>query len=599
MSKRLEDLKVLKRAALLVWKSAPCWTIANIVTVIPQGILPLATLYLTKLIVDSVAEGTNAVDKEAVVGQILIFVALAILVELLSILIQSVSNIASEYQSTLVSDHINDVIHAKSVAVDLEYYESPKYYDTLHRAQQEASSRPISIVRGLTQLIQNAISIASTAALLFTVSWIIVAALLIASIPAVLVQTIFSRKFYRWQIFRTEKERKAWYAHWLLTDKSFAKEVRLFGLGVFFRDMYRNLRILLRKEKLDLSVKKSKVNLAARLVEVIAIFGSFAFLALEGLQGNITIGDITMYFGALTRGQSVIGNFLSGFTNLYDDRLFITNLYDFLDLDPTIKEPLKPAKVPKPIRSGVIFNDVSFSYPGANSDALKDVNLDIKQGQVVALVGSNGSGKTTFIKLLCRLYDPKKGRITIDGIDLKDMKVADLRHEISMVFQDYAQYNLTLAENIWLGDAEKPLKMDKVVKAAQDSGADKIIGRLEFGYDTILGKWFENSTDLSIGEWQKVALARAFIREAQIIIMDEPSSALDPKAEAEVFNKFRELTNGRTAIIISHRLSTITKADCIYLFKEGEVIEKGNHEELMSLNGEYSQLFEIQATNYR
>jgi len=599
LSIRLEDLKVLKRAALLVWKSAPGWTIANIVTVIPQGILPLATLYLTKLIVDSVAEGTNAVDKEAVVGQILIFVALAILVELLSIFIQSVGNIASEYQSTLVSDHINDVIHAKSVAVDLEYYESPKYYDTLHRAQQEASSRPISIVRGLTQLLQNAISIASTAALLFTVSWIIVAALLIASIPAVLVQTLFSRKFYRWQIFRTEKERKAWYAHWLLTDKSFAKEVRLFGLGAFFRDMYRNLRILLREEKLDLSVKKSKANLAARLVEVIAIFGSFAFLALEGLQGNITIGDITMYFGALTRGQSVIGSFLSGLTNLYDDRLFITNLYDFLDLDPTIKEPLKPAKVPKPIRSGVVFEDVSFSYPGTNSDALKDVNLDIKQGQVVALVGSNGSGKTTLIKLLCRLYDPKKGRITIDGIDLKDMKVADLRHEISMVFQDYSQYNLTLAENIWLGEAENPMEMEKVIKAAQYSGADKIIRRLEFGYDTILGKWFEKGTDLSIGEWQKVALARAFIREAQIIIMDEPSSALDPKAEAEVFTKFRKLTKGKTAIIISHRLSTITNADCIYLFKEGGVIEKGNHEELVSLNGEYAQLFEIQATNYR
>jgi len=519
--------------------------------------------------------------------------------QLLSILIQSVANITSEFQSTLVSDHTQDILHAKSVAIDLEYYESPKYYDTLHRAQQEAAYRPIHIVRSLTQLIQNAISMASTVALLFIASWAIVVALLIASIPGILVQMIYSGKLYRWQVSRTERERKSWYLHWLLTDKSFAKEIRLFSLGSIFRDRYTALRQQLRKEKLDLSVSKSKANLAAQAVESIAVFGSLAFLAMEGMKGNITIGDITMYFGALVQGKAVIGSLMSSLTGLYEDRLFITNLYDFLDLEPNIKEPLKPSKVPKPIEKGITFEGVSFRYPGSSSVTLKDVSMDIKPGQVIALVGGNGSGKTTLIKLLCRLYDPQKGRITVDGVDLKDMRVSDLRREISVVFQDYAQYNLSLAENIWLGNADGPLDMGKVAKAAKDSGADKVVRRLEAGYETTLGKWFDNGTDLSIGEWQKVALARAFIRDAQIIIMDEPTSSLDPKAEAEVFAKFRELAKGKTAIVIGHRLSTVRTADCIYLLNDGHIAEMGTHEELMALKGEYAQLFEIQAVNYR
>jgi len=552
-----------------------------------------------KLIVDSVVSGYNSVNKETITGQILMLVGLAILVELISILIQSAGSITSEFQSTLVSDYIQDIIHTKSVAIDLEYYESPKYYDTLYRAQQEASYRPVHIVTSLTQLIQNAISMASTVALLFTASWAIVVALLIASIPGVLVQTIYSGKLYRWQILRTEKDRKSWYLHWLLTDKSFAKEIRLFDLGSIFRDRYMALRKQLRKEKLDISVNKSKANLAAQTIEVMAIFGALAFLAMEGMKGNITIGDITMYFGALSQGKAVIGSLLMSLTGLYEDRLFITNLYDFLDLEPNIKEPLKPAKFPKPIEKGITFEGVSFSYPGSSSVTLNDVNINIKPGQVIALVGGNGSGKTTLIKLLCRLYDSQKGSIAIDGVDLRDMKVSDLRREISVVFQDYAQYNFTLAENIWLGSAEGHIDMDKVVKAAKNAGADKILKRLESGYETTLGKWFDNGTDLSIGEWQKVALARAFIRDSQIIIMDEPTSSLDPKAEAEVFAKLRELAKGKTAIVIGHRLSTVRRADCIYLLNDGHIAEKGTHKELMALRGEYAQLFEIQAVNYR
>lgn len=589
----------LWRAALLVWKSAPKWAAASVALVIPLGVLPLVSLYILKLIVDAVAGGYGSADKEAAAGYILILVALAILVELLSILIQSASSIVSEFQSTLVSDHLQDLIHGKSVAIDLEYYERSKYYDILHRAQEESAFRPVQIVRNLTRLIQDGISMATTAALLFTASWIIVVALFAASLPSLLIQVIYSGKLYRWQILRTENERKAWYYHWLLTDKSYAKEIRLFALGQTFRGRFLTQRQQLRKEKLDLSINRSKADLVAKAVGAAAIFGSLFLLAMEGLKGSITIGDITMYFAALIQGQATVGSLLISLTGLYEDRLFIANLYEFLDLEPNIKEPLKPAKVPKPIGKGIAFENVSFSYPESDSSALRNVSMYIKSGQTVALVGMNGSGKTTLLKLLCRLYDPQEGRIAIDEVDLREMNISNLRREISVIFQDYVRYDLTLAENIWLGSADGPLDMSKVAKAANDSGADKIVGRLEAGYETPLSKWFDGGTELSIGEWQKVALARAFFRDAQVVIMDEPTSSLDPRAEAEVFSRFKELAEGKTAIVISHRLSTVRMADCIYLMKDGCIAERGTHDELMALRGEYAQLFEIQAANYR
>ncbi|HQI92383.1 MAG TPA: ABC transporter ATP-binding protein, partial [Methanotrichaceae archaeon] len=554
------QVRELGRAAHLVWRCAPNWSIASLVLVIPQGLLPLASLYIIKLIVDTVSAAYGSTHIQAALERLIVLIILAMSAQMLSSLIQSASNIAAEFQSSLVSDRIQDMIHAKSVAIDLGYYESPQYYDTLHRAQQEAAYRPVQIVRSLTQLLQSCISIASTAALLFMSSWAVVAALLLASVPRVLVQVVYSRRLYRWQVMRTEKERRSWYIHWLLTDKSFAKELRLFGLGSLFRGRYLDQRQQLRAEKLDLSVRRSLADLAARAAEVLAVFGSLAFFALEGMNGGITVGDITMYLGALTQGQAVITSLLSSLTGLYEDRLFVANLYHFLDLEPKICQPDKPAGFPRPIRKGISFEGVAFRYPGSARDTLRDLSMTIRPGQVVALVGGNGSGKTTLIKLLCRLYDPSAGRIAIDGTDIRDMSVSELRRQISVVFQDYARYDLSLAENIWLGSANEPLHMEAVARAAHESGADRVAKRLDRGYETPLGKWFEGGAELSVGEWQKVALARAFFRDAQIIIMDEPTSSLDPKAEAEVFERFRRLARGKTAIVIGHRLSTVRTA---------------------------------------
>ena len=589
----------LKRALSLVWQSAPGWTLLSAFLVLLQGIMPLASLYLMKLIVDSVTAGMNSVNTEAAFENTLFFIFLAAGVTFLTAMSRSVSGIVSEAQAALVSDHILDILHAKSIEADLEYYENPKYFDTLHRAQNDAPFRPARIVNGLVQIGQSSLSLIAVFGLIASFSWIVAVALTIAAVPTAFVSLIYSGKTYRWQLACTAKERKAWYFHWLLTCDSHAKEIRLFEQGPLFINRYHNLRKELRKERLSITSKRTAADLTAQTIAIVTTFGSLAFIALNAYQGKITLGDLVMYFGVLQQGQSFLSILMNSLTGLYEDNLFLTTLYEFLDLKPTVKEPSNPVPVPEPMKEGISFEHVGFCYPGHEIKVLEDINLHINPGHIIALVGENGSGKTTLIKLLCRLYDPSDGRITFDGIDLRDLKISDLRKEISVIFQDYTHYNLTARENIWLSNVDAPIDTGNIPRAAERSGADRIINSLDNGYETILGKWFEDGTELSIGEWQKIALARAFFRESQIIVMDEPTSSLDPKAEDEVFKKFRQLAAGRTAIVISHRLSTIRMADCIYFLKNGKILEKGNHNELMALNGEYAQLFRIQSQYYK
>jgi ATP-binding cassette subfamily B protein len=317
------------------------------------------------------------------------------------------------------------------------------------------------------------------------------------------------------------------------------------------------------------------------------------------VQGIITLGDMVMYFQAFQRGLNYLRGALSGVANLYENNLFLSNLYEFLDIEPKIEEPLHPVSVPRPIKKGLIFKNVSFKYPSGNGNVLKDISLSIAPGEVVALVGENGSGKTTFVKLLCRLYDPDQGTIALDDIDLRCFETLALRNEISVIFQDYAKYHQTARENIWFGNIALPPEHKNIEKAAIHAGADELITKLPKAYETTLGKWFEDGEELSIGQWQKMALARAFLRNAQIIVLDEPTSALDVKSESEVFKNFRHLLNGRSAILISHRFSTVKMADRIFVFDAGRIKENGTHEQLMHLGGKYAYYFEKQAQHYR
>ncbi len=348
-----------------------------------------------------------------------------------------------------------------------------------------------------------------------------------------------------------------------------------------------------------MSRQRSAIELVTQVGATLAVFGSYAYIAYQTVQSAITLGDLVMYFQAFQRGQSALNQMMSGLAALYEDNLFLANVMEFLGLQPQVPEPAHPVAVPEPMQVGIELQGVSFRYPGSSQNALQEISMTIRPGEHIALVGANGSGKTTLIKLLCRLYDPTEGRITLDGVELSGFQAGALRRQISVVFQDYARYHLTARENIWFGDTTQRAENGRVVAAAQLSGADEVIARLPRGYETVLGKQFQDGAELSIGEWQKVALARAFMREAQIIVLDEPTSSLDARAEYEVFRKFRQLARGRTAVLISHRFSTVRMADRIYVLDGGRVVESGSHDELVQLGGTYARLFQLQASSYR
>lgn len=589
----------LKRAVRFVWQSTKGVTLVNSFLLIIQGVLPLLPLYLTKLMIDAIAAGVSAPDKDAALRYVLWLVGALAAVTLFSALIRLASGLVSEWQSYIVTDHMSDVLLTKSTEVDVEFYESAKYFDTLHRAQREAPFRPISIVNGLAQIAVHGVTLLAIGALLLSFHWIIAVILFLAVSASAAIRIFYTGKLYRWQMENTATERQAGYYHGILTNSGSAKEVRLFDLGNLFMSRARNLRRKLREGRLTLSRQQALTGFAAQTFSTTALYGCYAFVAYQVIGGKLTVGDLVMYFQAFQRVQGTLQGILSSLTGLYADNLFLSNLYEFLDLKRTVPEPAVAQPVPKPMRTGIVLDHVSFEYSGGTRKAIEDVSLTIRPGEVVALVGENGSGKTTLIKLMCRLYDPNGGSITLDGVDLRQFETHALRREIAIIFQDYAHYYLSAEENIWLGNAALPLDRERVAAAARRSGADEVIRGLPRGYDTILGKMFADGEELSVGEWQKVALARAFMRDAQILVLDEPTSSMDAKAEYEVFQSFRKLVAGRTAILISHRFSTVRMADRIYVLQHGRVIEGGSHDELIRAGGTYARLFEMQAQHYR
>ena len=587
------------RALRLVWTSGPGWTAASVVLVFVQSVLPLAQLYLLKLIVDALAGLIGPEQRATAFGQVAVLVGIAAGVALISAICRSLAGLVGEGQARAVSDHLHDVVHAKATDIDLEYYETPRYHDALHRAQQEGAYRPTRIVNGLVQVAQSSFALLLMAGVLVSFHWGTALVLFAAAIPGVLMRLRHARRSYESERSQTQAERRAQYYHSMLTGTAYAKEVRIFGLGSLFRQRHRDLRRAISRHRLQLATWRFRSDLVTQAAAALAVFGSFAFILYRASLGALTIGDVVMYYQAFQRGQDFLKEILSGLAGLYEDHLFLASLYEFLDLDRKLVEPPRPRRVPRPLRSGIVFDGVSFQYPTAPRKVLQDVSLTIRPGEHVALVGANGSGKTTLVKLLCRLYDPTSGAVTLDGIDLRDVESGALRREIAVIFQDWAAYHVSARDNIWFGDPHLDRDQGRIRQAARDSGADEFISRLRNGYETVLGKWFEDGEELSMGEWQKVALARAFVRDAQIVVLDEPTSFLDVQAEYEVFDRFRRLATGRSTILISHRLSTVRTADCIYVLEGGRIAESGGHDDLIRRGGAYARLFETQARSYR
>ncbi|WP_424358778.1 ABC transporter ATP-binding protein [Methanocella sp. MCL-LM] len=600
MGKELASMrKTIPGALRLVWESAPGWTVANFGITFVQGLLPLASIYLMKLIVDSFLPGLYGTGSAAPYSYVLLLIVAAGAIALLTVACRLLLEMSSEAQSMIMTDKVTEKLHSQSVALDLRFYEDSEYHNMLHRALREAPMRPTQIMNDLVQLSQSLISIVAIAAVLFTFNWVIGLLLFAAASPAAIVRLIYSRKKYGFEREKTENERQAWYYHMTLTEPEYAKEVRLYNLGPLFIGRYRKIRADLFRGRLALTRMRISGEMLTQAFTTIAIFGAFAFIAHQTYLGRSTVGDLVMYFTGFQMCMGFLNTILRSMTGLYESNLFLNDYLRFEKLKPSIVAPEKPVALPSTISRGIEFKSVSFAYPGSSKNSLDNVDLSIKPGQVIAIVGENGSGKTTLIKLLCRLYDPVAGKITVDGIDLTQTDPAKWRNKITVVFQDYMCYYMRVWENIWIGNVNRAPDRDEVAKAAHMSGADKVIGRLPEGYDSLLGRMFGDGSDLSGGEWQKVALARAFFRDADIMVLDEPTSSLDPVAEAEVFDQFRNLIRGKMAILISHRFSTVQMADYIYVMKNGKIVERGTHRELIDQNGVYARLYTVQATPYR
>lgn len=590
----LSQLPYLPRTFALVWNAAKSWTIIWAILLLIQGLLPVATVYLTQQLVDSLV-ATIGADRERILPTLML-VALMGGILLLTQVLGSLLSWVRTVQSELVKDYITTLIHEKSISVDYAFYESPAYFDRLHRVRQDAYFRPTALLENTGSLFQNSITLLAMALVLTRFGVWLPFALLISMLPAFYVILRYSKLNYNWWVRNTADERRSWYYYWLLTEADSAAEVRLFGLGGYFKSAYQRLRVKLRSQQIKLAKNQSLANLAASAIALLITAISLTWMVWQVSLGRVSLGNLALFYQAFDRGQSVMRNLLENLGQIYSNMLFLGNLFEFLELQPQVRDSPQPLPPPT-ITKAISFNNVTFQYPGSAEPALKNFSLTIPAGKIVAIVGANGAGKSTLLKLLCRLYDPQEGSITYDGIDVRNLAIENLRRLITVLVQKPVDYNASVTENIALGDIAASPNFSEIDAAASAAGAKEIIARLPQGYDTLLGKLFEGGTELSGGEWQRIALARAFWRSAPLIILDEPTSAMDSWAEADWFDRFRKLVSDRTAIIITHRFTIARRADIIHVMEKGQIVESGCHDELLTLNRRYAQSWKTQIQN--
>jgi ATP-binding cassette, subfamily B, bacterial len=586
LRKALAQLPYLPRALALVWQVARPWTIAWIVLLVVQGLLPAAVVYLTKLVVDGVVFALRNGSAWPNVRYVLIRLLLLGGVLLLMEVVRNAINWVRTVQAELLQDHITALIHAKSVAVDLAFYELSDYYDHLHRARTEARYRPVALLGNLGALLQNSITLLAMGAILVPLGPWLALALLLSTLPAFYVVLHYAVAEYQWRQRTTTDDRRAWYYDWIMTTADAAAEIRLFGLGKHFQSNYKELRTRLRGERLLLTRKQAVAELCASLIALVIVGAAMGWMVWKALQGLVTLGELALIYAAFNQGQGLMRTLLENAGQLYGNSLFLGNLFEFLALQPVITSGENKVEG---VGKGINFKGVSFSYPDATTMALDDFTMTIPSGKIVAIVGPNGAGKSTLLKLLCRFYDPDSGSIEIDGHDLKALDTNELRRLITVLFQQPFHYNTSVRENILFGDLEIDAPAQEIDRAIRAAGAEEIVSRLPDEEQTLLGRWFAGGTELSVGEWQRIALARAFLRRAPIVILDEPTSALDPWAEADWLERFRQLAFGRTSIIITHRFTTAMHADVIYVMDRGRIVESGSHQRLLEQNGLYAE----------
>jgi ATP-binding cassette subfamily B protein len=584
----------------LVWTTSRPLTLALVVLTLAAGALPAAVAYVAALVVDAVVAELGQFQRTGDAGKNGLFVlvsAEAALVLAMAAVHRGIGLCQALLRAQL-GQRVNVLILEKALTLELGQFEDSEFYDKLTRARREASVRPLSRVMRCFALAQNLISLVSYATLLARFSPWAVLGLVVAGLPAFFAEAKFSGDAFRLFRWRAPEARLQAYLETVLAREDHAKEVKLFELGPLLLERYRAIFRMLYAEDRALAIRRDLWGLALGMLGTLTVYAAYCWIALAAVVARISIGQMTMYLALFRNGQAAVSGSLNAIGGMYEDNLYLSTLYEYLETPVTVSSG-RALSGSDPTQ-GIRFEDVSFTYPGANEPVLQNITLALEPGQSLALVGENGSGKTTMIKLLTRLYRPSSGRILLDGTDLDDWDESALRRRIAVIFQDFARYQMLVGENVGVGDVRAFEDEERWRVAAEQGRATDMIQSLPEGYRTQLGKWFKNGRELSGGQWQKIALSRAFMRrDADILVLDEPTAAMDAAAEAAVFEHFQALTLGRMAILISHRFSTVRMADRIAVIEGGRIVEQGSHDELMQQEGRYARLFSLQARGYR
>jgi len=588
LPKDIFEIQVIIDTLKIVWEASRKHTIIRIALVILNAFLPLIPLYLFKLLLDSFSTGQPVVVQHVV----WIIIAMASLA-LFSIVIKNISAYNSSIQSDIITDHMAALMIDKSLNIDLEFYDSDTYHDKFARAMGQGGTKPLAVLGGVTGFFQNGITLLAIIVLLFTLHWSITFILFIITMPVAYIRFIYSEKMIELGEAQTQPGRLAGYYKGVLTGGATASEVRMFSYGKHLLDKFLALASLLRKERRDLYLEQLKWVSVAQSAEIIAMLSALGFIVYKAIQGNMTVGDITLYYMAFQKGQGNVSGLMNSAIGLHKQKLTLNYLFEFLYTERKVADPVDPIDIPQKIES-LEIKDLGFIYPGTTKEVLKNINFEAKKGEIIAIVGENGSGKTTLIKLINRLYDPTKGSVNYNNTNIKKFLVEDIRRKITVIFQGFATYALTVKDNITLSDVFQPPDFEKIQWAAELAEADKFIERLPKKYDAQLGRAFKDGHQLSKGQMQKLALSRAFYKDGDIVVLDEPTSYIDPISEDNIFKNFKAVSKNKILFLITHRVYNLTMADKILVLDQGELVEIGSHRELMVKGGLYCQMFESQ-----